>query len=180
MRTTLISVAAAAVVLGLAAPAHADRYGVDDPIDTSHGSDVTALTVVNGPENVSITTQHLGLRPDPATGSRGTVFMDTDPTDAGPEFVLTADYTRSFHYLLRATDGFARSAWGDPVEHGDYILDVDYRHDTARARISQAALGDPDAVRVAVRVSGKRTDGTRHGLTDWVGQPRSFSLWIPR
>ena len=82
--------------------------------------------------------------------------------------------------MLRATDGFARSAWGDPVEHGDYDVDVDYRRETARVRISQPAIGSPAAVRVAVRASGTRTDGTRHHLTDWVGKPRLFSIWIPR
>lgn len=180
MRTSLAAVAAATLALGVAAPAHADRYGVDDPEDTFHGSDVTALTVVHGPENLTVTTQHLGLRPDPATGSRETVFIDTDRSDPGPEYVFSADLTRSFRYVLRATDGFARSTWGDPVEHGDYILDVDYRQERARVRISHAALGSPSAVRVAARVSGQRTDGTRHHLTDWVGKPRLFSLWIPR
>ncbi|MBA2954030.1 hypothetical protein GON03_06840 [Nocardioides sp. MAH-18] len=180
MRTSLAAVAAAALTLALAAPAHADRYGVDDPVDTFHGSDVTALTVVNGPQNLTITTQHEGLRPVPATGSRGTVFIDTDPSDRGPEFVLTASYTRSFRFMLRATDGFDRSTWGDAVEQGDYALHVDYDRDQVRVRISQAALGSPSSVRVAVGVSGKRTDGTRTGLTDWVGKPRQFSLWIPR
>jgi hypothetical protein len=181
MRTPLAAVATATLALTVvlaAAPAHAERYGVDDPVDTFHGSDVTALTVVNGPRNLTITTQHEGLRPVPATGSRGTVYIDTDPSDRGPELVFEADYTRPFHFLLRETEGFARSTWGKAVEQGDYALHVDYRRDRAHIRISQAALGSPDAVRVAVKVSGKRTDGTRHHLTDWVGKPRLFSLWI--
>ena len=38
----------------------------------------------------------------------------------------------------------------------------------------------PDEVRVAVRVSGTRTDGTSHGLTDWLREPRFFTPWVER
>lgn len=51
---------------------------------------------------------------------------------------------------------------------------------TTTAALSQAALGTPDAVRVAVRASGTRTDGTSHGLVDWVGRPRQFTPWTDR
>jgi len=29
-----------------------------------------------------------------------------------------------------------------------------------------------------VRVSGSRSDGTTHGLVDWVGEPRSYTPWL--
>ncbi len=66
------------------------------------------------------------------------------------------------------------------MENGDHILRIRYRADQARVRISSAALGNPDAVRLAVRASGTRTGGTSHGLVDWVGPPRTFTPWIDR
>ncbi len=55
---------------------------------------------------------------------------------------------------------------------------IDYAADEVRVRIQRAALRDPEAVRVAVRASGTRSDGTSRGLTDWVGERRSFTPWI--
>ena len=47
-------------------------------------------------------------------------------------------------------------------------------------RMSREALGNPGKVRVAVRVSGTRTDGTSTGLVDWLGEPRSFTPWVAK
>ena len=46
--------------------------------------------------------------------------------------------------------------------------------------MARTTLGAPDRVRVAVRVSGTRTDGTSTGLVDWLGEPRSFTRWVAR
>ena len=55
---------------------------------------------------------------------------------------------------------------------------VRYATDRVQIRMSRAALGNPGAVRVSVRVSGTRTDGRSAGLVDWVGKRRSFTPWI--
>ncbi|MCB0893783.1 MAG: hypothetical protein H6529_07000 [Nocardioides sp.] len=182
MRTTLAAAAlsAAALTLVSAGAAHAELYGIDDPEDTFHGSDIRALSVRNGQENVTVTTVHDNLVRRAASGSAETVFVDTDRHDRGPEFVFVAGLYEGTDYLLRATDGFDRSSWGEPVENGDYVLRVRYRKDVARVVMSRAALGNPDEVRVAVRASGTRTDGTSHGLLDWVGERRSFTPWLSR
>ena len=57
---------------------------------------------------------------------------------------------------------------------------VRYGADRVHVKISQPALRNPDAVRVAVRASGTRTDGTGHGLVDWVGKYRGFTPWLDR
>jgi len=182
MRKTIAAVAlsTAALTIGLTSPAHAERYGVDDPQDTFHGSDIRALQVRYAGDTLHVTTYHENLRRDPATGSAETIFIDTDRHDRGPEYVLTTGLYEGTDYLLRETDGFGLDTWGDPVENGDYILRIHYRSDQARFRISRAALGDPAAVRVAVRASGTRTDGSGRGLVDWAGKPRSFTPWISR
>jgi hypothetical protein len=181
MRTTIAAAAlAAAFAVAVPGTAHAELYGVDDGPDTFHGSDILSLQVRNGAKNLTVTTTHDNLVPKPASGSGGAIFIDTDASDHGPEYVLVAGYTRGTDYQLLHTDGFGHQDWGNPVANGDYLLRVNYRHDTVRVRISQPALRRPDEVRVAVRASGNRTDGTSKGLVDWVGERRGFSLWIAR
>jgi hypothetical protein len=180
MRTAIAAVAltAAALPTVLAASASAEQFGIDDPEETSHGSDLRALQVRNGKENVDVATFHTNLRRDPATGSAGAVYVDTDRDDRGPEYVFVGGFFEGTDYLLRETEGFGPGAWGDAVENGDYVMRVSYRQDRVRMRMSRAALGDPDEVRVAVRISGTRTDGSSDGLVDWAGEPRSFSPWL--
>lgn len=183
MRKTTVGAAAlsaAALTLGLVGPANADRYGVDDGEDTFHGSDILSLSLQHGTENVAVTTHHLGLRRDPATGSGGAVYFDTDRKDKGPEFVFAGGYFEGTDYVLNETEGFGPKNWGDPVQHGDYIMRVHYKKDFVRIVVSRAALGKPGKVRVAVQASGTRTDGTSKGLVDWVGKPRQFTPWVAR
>lgn len=63
---------------------------------------------------------------------------------------------------------------------GTCEMAVNYAKEQVRMRMSREALGEPAAVRVAVRVSGTRTDGTSSGLVDWLGEPRSFTPWVAR
>lgn len=183
MRKTIaaaVALSTAAITLGLAGPAQAERYGIDDPEDTFHGSDIRAVQIRNGPENVIVTTTHSGLRRDPATGSGGRVYVDTNRQDVGPEYVFVGGFTEGTDYQLLRTEGFPARTWGKPVANGDYIMRVLYGKERVRFKMSRAALGNPGAVRIAVTASGTRTDGTSHGLVDWVGEPRSFTPWIAR
>lgn len=177
---TAAALSAAALTLGMAGVANAELYGVDDPQDTGHGSDIKAVSIKYGKANLHVTTYHENLRRDPATGSAGSIFIDTDETNQGPEYVLSAGFFEGTDYTLATTDGFGRRMWEAPVSNGDYTMRVNYRKDRVHVIISRAALGRPDQVRVAVRASGTRTDGTSRGLTDWVGERRSFTPWIQR
>jgi hypothetical protein len=170
---------AAALTLTLAPAANADSIGVADPEDTFHGSDLRSVEVRNHQHGVVVVTTHSNLRRDPRTGSAGAVYIDTDPTDRGPEFVFVGGYFEGTDYALLETEGFGHRTWGDPVD-GSYRMRIDYADDQVRMRMSRAALGRPDDVRVAVRVSGTRTDGTSHGLVDWLGERRSFTPWVAR
>lgn len=174
--TAAIALSTAALTLGLAGTAHAEGYDVDDPNDSPHGSDIESLQVRNGAEDLVVRTYHADLRDDPATGSGGAVFIDTDPEDAGPEFVFVGGYFEGTDYTLLETEGFKSRAWGDPVENGDYILRLRYATNRVLIRISQPALGNPDAVRVSVRASGTESGDK----VDWVGKPRSFTPWLDR
>ncbi|HET8960086.1 hypothetical protein [Nocardioides sp.] len=175
-----VALSTAALTLGLAGPANAELYGVDDPEDTFHGSDIRAVKIRNGVDNLTVRTFHNGLRPAPATGSAGRIYVDTNRKDAGPEYVFVGGFTRGTDYLLRRTEGFRVGSWGKSVAHGDYIMRVAYKKDRVTFRMSRAALGRPGAVRVSVVASGNRTDGTSKGLVDWVGPRRSFTPWIAK
>lgn len=181
MRKTIAAatMSAATLTLGLAGPASAAIYGVDDPEDTFHGSDLREVHVRNGDRNLVVVTTHTNLRRDPRTGSAGAVYIDTDRTDKGPEFVFVGGYYEGTDYQLLHTEGFGHKSWGDPVK-GSYEMTVDYAKDQVRMRMSRKALDRPGKVRVAVRVSGTRTDGTSAGLVDWLGAPHRFTAWIPK
>jgi hypothetical protein len=174
------ALSAAALTVCLAGPAHAQLYGVEDAQDTFHGSDILALQVRHGQDNLNVTTVHAGLRRDPATGSSGRVYVDTVRNDAGPEYVFVGGFFAGTDYQLLRTEGFSPSQWGKPVANGDYLMRVSYDTEQVRFRMSRAAIGNPRAVRVSVMASGTRTDGTSHGLVDWVDKRHGFTPWLAR
>ena len=179
MRTTLLSAAAlslAALPLTQLAAAHADVIELSEPQDLHHGVDLRAVKVEHKAKNVVVTTTHTDLRRSFRSGSAGAVFIDTDPARPGPEYVFAGGYFEGTDYTLLSTDGFATKKWGEPVE-GSYRMTVDYDAEQVRMRVSRAAIGSPEQVRVAVRVAGTRPDGSSTP-TDWLGAPRSFTAWV--
>jgi len=167
--------ATAALALGPAAPASADIYGVDDPADVHHGVDLRAVHLKNGDKNLRITLTHTNLRRSPSTGAGGAVYVDTDPADKGPELVFVGGFFEGTDYALLHTDGFGVKKWGRAVR-APYEMTLDYKKDETHMRVSRKALGGADEVRVAVGVSGQRTDGT--AVVDWLGKPRWFTPWV--
>lgn len=179
MRSTILSAAAlsvAALTLTQLAPASADSIGVADPKDLDHGVDLRSVVVTHNADNVVVTTTHTNLRPSFLSGSAGAVFLDTDESVAGPEYVFVGGYFDGTDYQLLHTDGFARRTWGKPVD-GSYRMRLDYDKEQVRMRISREAIGSPAQVRVAVRVAGTHPDGS-NTARDWLGEPRSFTEWV--
>jgi hypothetical protein len=180
MRNTIAITAAglaAAAALGLAGPAQAESIGVTDPDDISHGVDLRSVEVRHGERAVVVTTTHDNLRRTWRSGSGGAIYLDTDPADRGPEYVFVGGFFEGTDYSLLETEGFGHRRWGEPAE-GFWIMKADYDTEHVRFRMSRRALGNPDEVRVSVRVSGTRSDGTSAGIVDWLGEPRSFTQWV--
>lgn len=175
---TAVALSAAALTLGLAGTAHAGTYGIKDPNDTHHGSDIRVVEVRNGPNNLHVVSTHQNLRRDPATGSGGVVYIDTDDGDKGPEYVFVGGYFVGTDYALMETEGFGRKQFGDHVEQGDYMMEVNYNKERVHLTMSRHSLGDPTDVRLAIRASGTRSDGTSDGLVDWVGKRREMTPWL--
>ncbi|WP_210502808.1 hypothetical protein [Nocardioides xinjiangensis] len=179
MRTTILSAAAlsvAALTLTQLAPASADAIGVRDPRDLDHGADLRSVEVRHTADNVVVTTTHTDLRRSFRSGSSGAVFLDTDPTDTGPEYVFAGGFFVGTDYQLLEVEGFGSGKWGEPVQ-GSYRMRVDYDLDRVRMRISREAIGSPEEVRVAVRVAGTRPDGSNTRV-DWLREPRAFTEWV--
>ena len=155
----------AALTLTQLAPASADGIGVADPQDLSHGVDLRSVEVEHGGRNVVVTTTHTDLQESFRSGSSGAVFLDTDPSDPGPEYVFAAATSSAPTTPCCRRTASPAGTWGEPVE-GSYRMRVDYDTEQVRMRISRDAIGSPDEVRVAVRVAGTRPDGkdTRPGL----------------
>lgn len=179
MRTTILTttgLAAAGAALALTAPASADSVGVTDPRDVDHGVDLRSVQVAHGTDNLVITTTHANLRRSFRSAPSGAVYLDTDETDAGPEYVFVGGYYYGTDYQFLRTEGFGHRKWGEPVQ-GSYRMTVNYSREHVRMRIAREAIGSPEQVRVAVRVSGSHPDGSG-GVTDWLGEPRSFTEWV--
>lgn len=183
MRKTLTTTAAAAtatalLAFGPAAPAHADSIGVKDPADVHHGVDLRSVQVANGENRLRIVLTHTNLRRSPRSGAGGSVYIDTDSGDKGPELVFVGGFFEGTDYQLLTTEGFGVKNWGEPVE-GDYRMTLHYKKEQTRMRISREALGDAvEDVRVSVKVGGQRTDGSH--VVDWLGKTRSFTDWVAR
>lgn len=175
--SAITAAATLATVTAVAGPAAADSIGVRDADDVRHGVDLRAVQVINNDKAVRIILNHTNLRRDPRTGAGGAVYIDTDPADRGPELVFVGGYFRGTDYQLLHTEGFGPKRWGKEVD-GFWILRLDYDKEQTRMRISRAALGNIGRIRVAVKVSGTRTDGTT--VTDWLGKRRSFTPWVAR
>lgn len=167
---TLAVAAVLATTLGVPAQAAARRF--DDPRDPGRFPDLRAAQLRNGVDRVVVTTRYTDLRRDPSSGAGGAVYLDTDPRHRGPEFVFVGGYYEGTDYQLLHTSGFGARAWGAPVK-GAYRMRVDYAAETVRMAAARAALGYPDAIRIAVRASGPHS-------VDWLGEPRSLTPWVSR
>ena len=119
MPSPVAAAAAAALTLGLAAPASADSIGLRDPADINHGVDLRAVHVVNGERNLRIVLNHTNLRRDPRTGAGGAVYIDTRAADRGPEFVFVGGYFEGTDYQCwrprASVPGGGRSPSGGPT-----------------------------------------------------------------
>ncbi|GGO74186.1 hypothetical protein [Nocardioides deserti] len=175
---TAAAATAAALVLVAPGPASAATSTFADKAgDIGPGVDLRSVKVVNGKQNLRVVTTHRNLVPGFRSQAGGRVFLDTDPDDKGPEYVLVGGYFDGTDYALIEVDGWSDRD-GDRVECS-YASLLDYEAETVRSRFAQDCFDDDGTdVRVEVRVSGaKKSGGT---AVDWLGKPRTFSAPIPR
>lgn len=194
LRTTRRSIAAAGILalsavasLGQLAPAEAQAQRedvssaratavfTDTAGDIDHGADLRRVRVVNGNE-VRVRVTHADLRRSWRSGSSLTVYFDTEPQWPGPEYALTGGTYQGTDYALVRTDGW-RLRDGAP-SGCQYGMELDYAADTALLRIGRGCLGQPEALRVAVRTAGEKPNGDT--VVDWLGRRRHLTRPIAR
>lgn len=180
MNTTtriLVPFATAALVAGLAAaPAAAERVSYADPADTSGASlnDIRRVTVDHGAQRAVVRVKVEDLRRRSEAGSAGlTVRIDTRSDRRGPEFRLsTGMYDGTDYQLQRMRRG---KVVGDPLTCAHRVR-LDFARDRVVVRAGAACLGSPDQIRVGVKMTDLY-DGS-HPITDWLGEPGSWTGWV--
>ena len=144
--------------------------------DMDHGADIVAVKVVNE-KSVRVVLETADLVPSYQSGSGVKIYFDTDPHDAGPEYAFLGGMFDGTDYGLVRVDGWKVPKYPTTV-HKFYLMSLDYEKDVAKFRVSRAALGRPDAIRVAVRTSGEQPDGDI--VHDWLAARREFTPWTAR
>lgn len=173
MRTPspIVSLAAAALsAVVLAVPAQAEVYRIDDPADaTASLTDITGLEVDHGNANVLVKVRFRELVRSSAAGV--SVYLDTDPADKGPEYVLSSGLNDGTDYMLSRAQGWRGS---DDQVLCDYSARPKWGQDVFRAVISRACLDDVAEVRVSVRMTDQ-ADGS-HPVVDWAPRRHRWTL----
>ena len=176
-RATSVSAALAALatVVTLAGPVFAAERTVSDADDIAPGVDLRRARIVNDTA-VRVVTRHDDLRPFAgAAGLR--VFLDTDLDGgrAGVRVQCRAPPTAPTSRWCAAAGATAAPGWRASCS---YRQRLDYAEDVSRIRIARSCLGNPDEVRVAVRVDGTTRDGQPR--RDWLRGHRAWTRWVAR
>ena len=172
MRTSIVGAISACSVLTamLVAPAHAERFSVDDPADaTASLSDIFGLEVRHRVEDLVVRVSFNEL--DRASAAGVLVFVDVDRDRRGPEFVLSSGLGDGAGYALATGRGWRGSS--KPIEC-EYRAQPRWGREVFAAQIARDCLGDPAQVRVSVKMVDL-ADGS-HSVIDWVPAPRRWSL----
>ncbi len=172
-------------VTALAGPAMAASSILNDARgDMSQGAEIRKVRVLNGEDTLRIAVVHRDLVPSFRSGSSLSVFLDTDRSRKGPEYVFTGGTFEGSDYALLEADGFqVKNNRQVPLHGGSYMMRVDYVKDVARISIDQVVLGSPAAVRVEVKTGAELLPegGTaRPAEVDWLGTPKTFTPWVAR
>lgn len=175
MRSRIALTAGSALVLASlgAAPAHAEFYSTSDPADAAGSlTDIRAVRAKHGAANVVAKVRFQDLTRSSAAGV--SIFFDTDRDAKGAEFVLSSGLNDGTDYVLTTADG-----WRGTEERIDCDYEAKYRwgiKNSVRVRIDRTCLGQPQSVRVSVKMADP-TDGSAR-VVDWSPERRRWSLPI--
>lgn len=169
----LAVVALATASLMVPSAAQAATVTVEDAAgDIAAGADLLSVKLSYG-KKIKVVLQHDNLVKSFKSSAGGSVFLDTDADEKGPEFVLMGGFFEGTDYVLLRTDGW--KSVGEPLTC-KHRLTLDYAADTAKMRFGRACLGKPEEVRAAVKVAGKK--GTGDVEIDWMTERRAFTPWV--
>lgn len=168
----------AVLTLGLAGPAHAQSTAQTDPADVGGASltDIRKVTLNHGTEQVITKVRFTDLQETSEAGPSGmTIYLDTKPARKGPEFRLYTGLQSGTDYQLVKVQGWSGQG---ALLSCDHSLRLGWSTDVATFRVARSCLGNPAKVRVGVKMVDLY-DGS-HPVTDWLGNPRSFTDWVAK
>ena len=156
----------------VAAPAHAEFYSIDDPMDAKPSlTDIHAVEANHGTENLLVKVRFRELMRSSAAGV--SIFIDADRDQAGPEYVLSSGLGDGTDYAL--TEAEAWRGTDDRVDC-DYSARPRWGKDVFRVVVSRDCFDRVPSVRVAVKMVDP-TNGS-DTVVDWVPKRHRWSLPI--
>jgi hypothetical protein len=158
--------------VALAAPAHAEFYAIDDPADAAGSlTDITGIEANHGSENLLVKVRFAELMRSSAAGV--SVYIDTDRSEKGPEYLLSSGLGDGTDYVLTRADGWQGS---DERVSCDYSARPKWGQDVFRAVISRSCFDRVPSVRISVKMVDE-ADGS-HPVRDWAPKRHRWSLPI--
>ena len=177
MRSRIALAAGSAVVLAsvVAPPAQAEYYTTSDARDAPGSlTDIRAVRAKHGAANLVVRVRFRELTRSSAAGL--SIFVDTDRSARGAEYVLSTGLNDGTDYVLTTAD-----RWRGTDERVDCDYEARYfwgRKNAVRVRMSRECLDDPGSVRVSVKMADPTDGSTR--VVDWAPERRRWSLPIER
>ncbi|HET7734981.1 MAG TPA: hypothetical protein VFK52_03330 [Nocardioidaceae bacterium] len=172
--TRAFAAAASAAVLAtaIAAPAAADvRTVADAKGDVAGGADIWRVTVTHE-KRVRVAIKMDDIVKDFTSDAGATVYVDTDPATAGPDFLLGTPLFEGSDYAMFRTKGW--QPVGEPLTCF-HNVQLDFDNDVARIAFGRGCLGNPAKVRVAVKTASGQPDGIAR---DWLVSRRHLTAWV--
>jgi hypothetical protein len=170
-----LAAAVTALTLTPAGAYAASATFVDRTGDIRPGVDIRSVAVHNGPETVKVVLTHKNLVRHPRGGAGGTIWIDVDPEDAGPEYAFVAGLFEGTDYTLLSVEGWSLRRNTERLDC-DYSMRLNYAEDKSVVRMARGCYGNQDRLRFEVRTSGRRADGSE--ATDWLGRMHQFTRWV--
>lgn len=154
----------------LALPAHAAHRVFTDP-DDALGADIRRVRVVNTSERVVVRAKLDRIVKDGRSRAQAlSLFVDTDFTDARPEYVLATGLNEGTDWTLRKI-----SSWGSvgKTVRCPHTVRINWRTDRVRLAIARSCLGEARSVRIALKsMESTASDGEQ---IDWLTARRTFT-----
>ncbi len=154
----------------LSAFALAQPAAADTRTFTDRGGHVTTVTVRHSHSRVTVDAK-VGTV---TVGSSYTFWLDTDRTDAGPEYKTTI-YPNSDGIELRRVERFSGN--GTAVRCDLRATADAYGSDHVVIRVPRSCLGYPAKVRASLRAS---YDVRGPNVIDWAPRKKAFFGWVAR
>lgn len=175
-RHVLTTAAATVLAVGLLAPPASAATSVTvDGDDSDALVDLQRVRLTHASKQVRVRLVHDNLVRQPTrAGQWVTVFIDTDPDNAGPEYRFSSGLNSGTDYVL---DRVGRWQGRGKRLTCNHRFDIDWPGDVAVLKIGRKCLGSPKTVAVAVKAE-EFTDDEEY--VDWLTGPRRFTAPVAR